>query len=240
VAADPSSKRVAKASAYPNGKLKSELYDLFLCPGDFWCTNDEFAQDLEDISLAERLGAAECEWYRDADGLQVVCGLDFRDPGIQLVVTRDGFVFKPKPGAAPHVFVSYAHEDARHADQLSMALARAGLRPWIDRRELLVGQNWRRRIEDAIRSSDLFIALLSPRSLSKRGFVQSELRRALEVAEEMPEHNLYILPARIEECEPAQEALKRLHRVDLFPDWDAGVRALIRSVYAARDPQQRP
>jgi TIR domain len=232
--ADPASKRIARASTYPNGKRKSELYDLFLSPNDFWCTPDDFEQDLEDVLLAERLGAGECEWYRDTDGLHVVSGLDFRDPGIRLVVTHDGFVFKPRPGAAPHVFVSYAREDVEQADQLAVALARAGLRPWIDRRELLVGQNWKRTIEHAIRQSDLFIALLSPRSLSKRGFVQSELRRAFEVAEEIPEHKLYILPVRIEACEPTQPALRSLHRVDLFPDWEDGIRKLIRSVYAAR------
>ncbi len=49
---------------------------MFLTHRDFRCTPDDFAQDLEDIILEERLGKANCEWYKDSDGEHVVAGLE--------------------------------------------------------------------------------------------------------------------------------------------------------------------
>ena len=48
---------------------------------------------------------------------------------------------------------------------------------------LLPGQDWEREIKKAISESDFFIILLSEKCLSKRGFVQSELRSSFEIVE---------------------------------------------------------
>ena len=126
------------------------------------------------------------------------------------------------------VFISYAKEDQRSAERLYLDLKHAGVSPWMDSYDLLPGQPWEREIEEAISRSSYFVAVQSSRSVGKRGHVQKELRRALEVAEEYPEDKLFVIPVRIEECEPTFKALRKLHRLDLFPDYEEGLNKLLR------------
>src|SRR5712671_5606371 len=65
------------------------------------------------------------------------------------------------------IFIAYACEDAELADRLYGALTERGFSAWLDRKKLLPGQNWPRRIEDAIASSDFFIACFSGNSVRK-------------------------------------------------------------------------
>ncbi len=46
----------------------------------------------------------------------------------------------------------------------------------MDRKDILIGQNW----QLAIQKSSYFLALLSSNSVSKAGYVQKELRMALD------------------------------------------------------------
>ena len=70
-----------------------------------------------------------------------------------------GFRFLPR--AAASVFLAYVREDGPRVDGLFDELEAAGYSPWMDRRKLLPGQNWPRSIEDAIETSDFFIACFS-------------------------------------------------------------------------------
>lgn len=226
--------RLQKTSMYPNGKRKSDLYDFFLSYHDFGCTPDAFAQELEDILLEERLGVPNCEWYVDLDGRRVVAGLSLRDAAARAVITHDGFVFTLPADTSPIVFISYAKEDADRALLVADELGRAGFRPWIDRRRLLGGHRWKTTIEEAIRNCGFFVVLLSLRSIDKRGFVQREIRKALEVAEELPEHRVFIIPVRLDGCEPTHPALREINWIDLFPDWRHGMTLLVRSLHAGQ------
>ena len=49
-------------------------------------------------------------------------------------------------------------------------------------------------IESAIRSADAFIACLSMKSISKRGFLQKEIRHALNVLGPLPPGQIYLIP----------------------------------------------
>ncbi|MBK8784742.1 MAG: hypothetical protein IPO22_23775 [Anaerolineales bacterium] len=55
-----------------------------------------------------------------------------------------------------------------------------------------------------------------PSLLPKRGYVNKEIRRALDVADEKPEGTIYVIPLRLDECEPSFERLKQLHWADYF------------------------
>ncbi len=70
--------------------------------------------------------------------------------------------------------------------KLYTAFERKGLRPWLDKKKLMPGQNWPRAIETAIQTSDFFVACFSRRSTSKRGSFHSELRYALACASQGP------------------------------------------------------
>jgi transcriptional regulator with XRE-family HTH domain len=101
----------------------------------------------------------------------------------------------------PNIFISYAHEDKVVVLEMYEELKRQGFSLWIDDKNLLPGQEWRVEIVKAIRESDVFIACLSNTSARKRGYIQAEFRKALEVAEEMPEGEIFIIPVRLDDCE---------------------------------------
>jgi hypothetical protein len=65
------------------------------------------------------------------------------------------------------VFIAYATEDRASAERLFKQLTAHGFAAWLDRRKLLPGQDWPQRIEDAIDSSDFFIACFSAKSIKK-------------------------------------------------------------------------
>lgn len=123
----------------------------------------------------------------------------------------------------PRIFIAYAAEDAPSAEQIFHALCARGFAAWLDRRKLLPGQNWPRRIEDAIASSDFFIACFSKHSIRKRGGFQAEIRYALACANRVPLDDVFIIPVRLDDCRVPARIQRETQYVDLFPDWPAGL-----------------
>jgi hypothetical protein len=136
--------------------------------------------------------------------------------------TPSGYEFTAQ--TAPTVFVAYAVEDLVLARRLCEALRAEGFLPWLDKDQLLAGQNWPRAIERAIEVADAFVACLSPRSVQKRGQFQCELRYALDCARKRPLDEPFLIPVRLAECVVPQRIAEHVQYVDLFPDWDKGVR----------------
>lgn len=124
------------------------------------------------------------------------------------------------------LFLSYARPDSSSAQRLADQLSNQGLSVWLDRDKLLPGQRWRDEIQNAIRNTDYVLVLLSTKSVSRRGFVQSEIASALDVLKEIPPDEVFIIPARLDDCDVKHPQLLDLQWVDLFPDWDAGVRRI--------------
>jgi len=108
----------------------------------------------------------------------------------------------------------------------------------MDKKNLLGGQNWRVAIGRAVRESSHFIAILSSNSVSKRGYVQKELREAISVLEEFPPDDIFVIPVRVDDVEPTHEALKNLHWIDLFPSYEDGLRELTKSL--TKEPPATP
>ena len=73
------------------------------------------------------------------------------------------------------VFISYASEDSHVAERLCEDLKHAGLIPWLDKKDLIAGQNWKKQIEVAIRKSRYFIPLFSKTSVKKRGYAKKRV-----------------------------------------------------------------
>ena len=126
------------------------------------------------------------------------------------------------------VFISYAKEDIKIANKIFYELKNEGLSPWIDHENLLPGQNWKDTIIKAIKESAYFIALLSINSINKRGFVQKELKIALDILDECSDSDIFLIPIRIDTCEPSSEKLKEIQWVDLFPSFEIGLKKVIK------------
>jgi hypothetical protein len=137
-----------------------------------------------------------------------------------------GFRFEPRRLA--QVFIGYVTEDAAAAGRLCDDLAAAGFSPWMDTRKLLPGQNWPRAIESAIETSDFFVACFSQNSVDKAGGFQSEVRYGLDCARRMPLDEIFLAPVRLDDCRVPRSIQRELQYVDLFPDWQIGIRRLTR------------
>ena len=86
---------------------------------------------------------------------------------------------------------------------------------------------WEREVKKAVRESDVVIVCLTRSSITKEGFVQKEIREALDVADEKPEDTIFVIPLKLEECR-VPDRLRRWQWVNLFaPDgYDKLTRAL--------------
>jgi hypothetical protein len=133
-------------------------------------------------------------------------------------------------------FICYAHNasDRAVAIRLYRDLLDADHAPWLDKFDLMPGDRWRIRITEVIRECKHFVALLSHHSLNKRGFVQSELREALDVLDTVPVDERFFIPVRLDDCEPKDQRLGQLQWADLFPDYADGLRGLLRTLDAGR------
>ena len=149
-----------------------------------------------------------------------------------------GYEFQAE--SRPQVFIAYVQEDLAWARRLRDELAAMGCAPWLDKDQLLAGQNWPRAIERAIDVSDVFVACFSRRSLSKRGQFQSELQYALDCARRRPLESVLMLPVRFEECPVPRRIAEQVQYVDLYPDWKRGVRQVARAIRRATGEKSGP
>jgi hypothetical protein len=114
------------------------------------------------------------------------------------------------------IFLCHASEDKEAVRALYRKLLQPGFAPWLDEEKLLPGQDWDAEITKAIRASHVVLVCLSQRS-EKRGYVQKEIVRALDVADEQPEGTIFLIPVRLEDCH-VPERLRRWQWVNLFHD----------------------
>jgi formylglycine-generating enzyme required for sulfatase activity len=125
------------------------------------------------------------------------------------------------------VFLCHASGDKPAVRDLYRRLCADGIEPWLDEEDLLSGQDWQREILRAVRAADVVIVCLSRASITKAGYVQKEIKFALDVADEQPEGAIFLIPLRLEACE-VPERLSRWQWVNLFDD--SGYERLMRSL----------
>jgi len=101
------------------------------------------------------------------------------------------------------VFLCHASGDKPVVRELYQKLAAEGwIDPWLDEEKLSLGQHWTTVIEEAIDSADIVIIFLSRHSVHKEGFVQRELNYAWELSLEKPRETIFLIPFRLDDCEP--------------------------------------
>lgn len=126
-----------------------------------------------------------------------------------------------------NIFISYAFADKDLVGKVYSHLLSLGANPWLDTEKLLPGQDWKLEISKALDEADLILLCLTKRSVSKEGYVQKEMRLALDRALEMPEGNIFLIPARLEECD-LPYSLKNYQWVDLYTE--SGMIKLVKSL----------
>jgi hypothetical protein len=111
------------------------------------------------------------------------------------------------------VFLCHAKEDKAAVRTLRSMIEKWGHDPWLDEEKLLPGQDWDLEIRRAVERADVVIVCLSERS-EKRGYVQKEIKRALDIADEYPEGSIFLIPVKLTDCS-VPDRLKKWQWVDL-------------------------
>ena len=131
----------------------------------------------------------------------------------------------------PTIFLSYAREDRARVEQVYDSLKAEGFNPWLDTRDIMAGQDWSEVIGQSIRNADCMLVFISRHSVSKRGYVQREIRSALSELAALPPGASFLIPVRLDDSEPP-ETLRHIQYVDFFEPtgWNDLLKALRMSV----------
>jgi hypothetical protein len=126
------------------------------------------------------------------------------------------------------VFLCHASIDKPAVRNLYQRLLYDRVYPWLDEEELLPGQNWRQEIERVMRRIPAVIVCLSRNSITKAGYVQREIQFTLDLLAHQPEGSVFLIPARLEECE-VPDRLQDIHYCDLYRE--AGYNRLLLALH---------
>lgn len=122
----------------------------------------------------------------------------------------------------PKIFISHSEYDTKIAIRLYQDLKKAGALPWMEKSDLLPGQNRENTVRLAIKKSDYAIILISSQSVKQRGFVHKQRKFAMDVHDEVPESGIFVIPVRVDDCE-IPIGLENLCPTDLFPEYECGL-----------------
>lgn len=129
------------------------------------------------------------------------------------------------------VSLCHSSQDKPAVRVLHQRLKADGFDPWLDEEDLVPGQDWQREIPRAVRAADVVLVCLSHTATTKAGFLQREIRYALDVAEEQPEGSIFLIPAKLGDCE-VPDRLTRWQWVELHQP--KGYERLVRALELRR------
>jgi hypothetical protein len=115
------------------------------------------------------------------------------------------------------IFLCHSKSDKEAVRKLYEQLRSDGFDPWFDEESLLPGANWPFEIKRRIKEIDVVAVCLSPGAITKKGYLQAEIKYALDVAEQQPEGTIFIIPIKLAHCD-MPDRLSHLHWVNLFED----------------------
>jgi len=131
------------------------------------------------------------------------------------------------------VFLCHASQDKPIVRELYQRLLAEGwIDPWLDKEKLLPGQEWELEIEKSVESADAVIVCLSKAAITKEGYIQKELKKILDVADEKPEGTIFVIPVRLDNCDVPRR-LQPWQYEDYFLD-DQKSKAYDRIVHSLR------
>lgn len=172
------------------------------------------------ILKGDELGRTELEFGLKSFESEVQVTLEkinnrYKHHDIPEEVGIDVDTFTTKDYHSLHVFLCHSSNDKQSVRKLYQQLRTEGFDPWLDEEKLLPGQNWDLEIRRALRNSQVVIVCLSSGSITKSGYVQKELRQALDVANEQPDDTIFIIPARLDDC-TVPDRLREWQWVNLY------------------------
>lgn len=97
-------------------------------------------------------------------------------------------------------FTSYAREDEKAIADIARRLNDFAGVTWFDKRNLMPGDDWEMRIEEAIEKADYFLLFLSRLTEQKMGFQHREIQLALKQQSYRPRGKVFLIPILLDDC----------------------------------------
>jgi hypothetical protein len=129
----------------------------------------------------------------------------------------------------PAVFLSYARPDAPAVDRIARDLRSHGVDIWMDRQDLVPGNEWLPQIEAAISRAEFMLVFISEASLRSR-WVQEEYKKAFENQAEASGTRL--IPILLENVN-LPRFLSKIQYIDFTESYFEGMQQLLRSLDVA-------
>jgi len=119
-------------------------------------------------------------------------------------------------------FLSYPSERLEDAKRVYRFVRSVGVDCWLDKENLIGGQEWNRERSRAQTEADLFFLICSDETVNRNGVIQREIADALEASKDRVIGQLYIVPLRISDVELPKELASKQY-IDLFgpKSWQA-------------------
>ena len=142
-------------------------------------------------------------------------------------------------------FISYSSKDHAFAKRLHDDLQDAGVRLWFDKHDLKTGDRLRDVIDQAVRTRDKLLLILSKASIASE-WVENEVETALEEERSSPDRRTILFPIKIDDAVmetklPWARMIKRDRRITDMTRWNEetayqqGLEYLLRDLRADRD-----
>lgn len=133
--------------------------------------------------------------------------------------------FHAKENSGAKVFVSHSTKDKQFAKWLSIDLANAGHRPWLDEWEIRAGDSIPTQIGLGIEDCDFVLVLLSKKSTSSH-WVEREWQA--KYWKEVQENKVMVIPILVEDC-TIPILLQTKKYADFRKDYSDGLEILLAS-----------
>lgn len=113
----------------------------------------------------------------------------------------------------PSIFICYASPDQAQVIPFCDYLSTQGFNVWIDCRRIKPGQNWDFEIKRELDKAGFVLAFVSRNSFDRRGYVQRELKLALDKLTEKLIDDIYLIPVLLDDDTPIPPQLGALHHI---------------------------
>lgn len=131
------------------------------------------------------------------------------------------------------VFISYATPDRERVTAVARMLMARGINVWMDHLRLRPGQHWDFEIKRALDRASIVLVFASHSSVSRRGYVQREIRTTVDKAKEKLLGDIYLIPVLLDDELEYPEALREWQAVRLSdPDFESALVGAIEHQFA--------
>ncbi len=111
------------------------------------------------------------------------------------------------------IFLSYSTPDRDEVLAFYEHLDSQGYNVWMDRHKLIGGQNWDLEIKRALQKAAIIVVFLSHNSVDRRGYVQREIKIALEQKEARLIDDIYLIPVLLDDDVAIPEQISQIQGI---------------------------